>query len=123
MVALLSRLVLVVRSGFKSQARLKVENIVLRQQVIVLNRKSRRRMSLQNFDRLLLVWLYRLFPWLLDAIVIVKHETLICWHRRGFCAYRRWKARHLGGSPRIDSEMRGLIPRMNRENPFIHANC
>ena len=104
MVALLSRLVLVVRSGFKSQARLKVENIVLRQQVIVLNRNPRRRMSLQNFDRLLLVWLYRL-------------------HRRGFCAYRRWKTRHLGGSPRIDSEMRGLIRRMSRKNPLIHANC
>ena len=101
MVALLSRLVLVVRSGFKSQARLKAENIVLRQQVIVLNRNPRRRISLQNFDRLLLVWLYRLFPSLLDAIVIVKYETLICWHRRGFCAYRRWKTRYLGGSPRL----------------------
>jgi hypothetical protein len=38
---------------------------------------------LWNIDRLLLVWLYRLYPSLLDAIVIVQLETVLRWHRRG----------------------------------------
>jgi transposase InsO family protein len=67
---------------------------------------------------LVMVWLYRLYPSLLDAIIIVQPETVICWHRRGFRAYWRWKSRHVGGRPRIDAEVRALIRRMNRENPL-----
>ena len=73
-------------------------------------------MRLWNIDRLLLVWLYRLYPSFLDSIVIVQPETVLRWHRRGFRAYWRWKSRHVGGRPRIDSEMRALIRRMSREN-------
>ncbi len=72
-------------------------------------------------DRLLLVWLYRLYPSLLDAIVNVQPETVIRWHRRGFRAYWHWKSRHVGGRPRIDSEIRALIRRMSRENPLWGA--
>jgi len=60
---------------------------VLRQQVLVLSRKSGLRARLRNLDRLLLVWLYRLFPSLREAITVVKPETLLRWHRRGFRAY------------------------------------
>jgi hypothetical protein len=42
--------------------------VVLRQQVIVLSRKSPSRVRLRNIDRLILVWLYRLFPSILDVI-------------------------------------------------------
>jgi transposase InsO family protein len=76
---------------------------------------------LWNIDRLLLVWLYRLYPSLLDAIIIVQPETVIRWHRRGFHAYWRWKSRHVAGRPRIASEMRALIRRMSRENPLWGA--
>jgi transposase InsO family protein len=74
-----------------------------------------------NIDRLLFVWLYRLYPSLLDAIIIVQPETVIGWHRRGFRAYWRWKSRNVGGRPRIDAELRALIRRMNRENPLWGA--
>src|SRR5215469_10805978 len=47
---------------FKSRARLEAENLVLRQQLIVLIRELPKRLPLTNLDRLLLVWLYRLFP-------------------------------------------------------------
>jgi len=57
-------------------------------------------------------------PVALGAIIIVHPETVIRWHRRGFRAYWHWKSRHLGGRPRIDSEIRALIRRMNRENPL-----
>jgi hypothetical protein len=62
MFALLTKILLVVRSRLKSRARLEAENIVLRQQVIVLSRKSPSRVWLRNIDRLIFVWMYRLFP-------------------------------------------------------------
>jgi transposase InsO family protein len=93
----------------------------LRQQLVVLRRKCPKQVRPWNIDRLLLVWVYRLYPSLLNAIVIVQPETVIRWHRRGFRAYWRWKSRHVGGRSRIDSEMRALIRRMNRENPLWGA--
>jgi hypothetical protein len=112
---------LAIRSRFMSRARLEAENLLLRQQLIVLRRKSPTRVRLWNIDRLLLVWLYRLYPSLLDAIIIVQPETVLRWHRHGFRAYWRWKSRHVGGRPRIDCEMRALIRRMSRENPLWGA--
>jgi Resolvase, N terminal domain len=55
-----------------------LRNLLLRQQLVVLRRKSPKRVRLWNIDRLLLVWLYRLYPSLLDAIIIVQPETVIC---------------------------------------------
>jgi hypothetical protein len=89
MAAVLTRLMLVLRAGFKSRARLEAENLVLRQQLLVLNRRLQTRLRLRNFDRLILVWRYRVFPSLLDAIIIVKPETVLRWHRRGFRYYWR----------------------------------
>src|ERR1700737_2028827 len=121
MVTFLTQLLLAIRSRFTRRARLEAENLLLRQQLVVLRRKSPTRGRLRNIDRLLLVWLYRLYPSLLDAVIIVQPETVIRWHRRGFRAYWRWKSRHVGGRPRIDSEMRALIRRMSRENPLWGA--
>jgi transposase InsO family protein len=121
MVEFLTKLLLVARSRLRSLARLEAENIVLRRQVIVLSRKSRSRVWLRDIDRLILVWMYRLFPSILNAITVVKPETVIRWHRRGFRAYWRWKSRRRGGRPRIDREIRDLIRRMNQENPLWGA--
>jgi hypothetical protein len=88
--------------------------MVLRQQVIVLSRKSPARVRLRNIDRVILVWLYRLFPSILNAITLVKPETVLGWHRRGFRAFWRWKSRRRVGRPRIDCEIRVLIRRMNK---------
>jgi transposase InsO family protein len=68
-----------------------------------------------------MVWLYRVYPSLLGAVIIVQPETVIRWHRRGFRAYWHWKSRHVGGRPRIDSEIRALIRRMSRDNPLWGA--
>jgi transposase InsO family protein len=115
------KLLLVIRSWVARRARLEAENLILRQQLIVLRRQRPKRVRLLNIDRLLMVWLYRLYPSLLDAIIIVQPETVIRWHQRGFRAYWRWKSRHIAGRPRIDSEVRALIRRMNRENPLWGA--
>src|ERR1700733_1297667 len=101
MVEFLIELLLVARSRLKSRARLGAEILVLRQQVMVLSRKSPSRVSLKNIDRLIFVWLYRLFPSILNALTVIKPETVLRWHRRGFRAYWRWKSRRRGGRPRI----------------------
>ena len=62
MFAFLTKLLLVVRSRLKSRARLEAEILVLRQQVIVLSRKSGSRVWLRNIDRLIIVWIYRPSP-------------------------------------------------------------
>jgi transposase InsO family protein len=77
-------------------------------------------MRLRNIDWLIFVSLYRFFPSILDAVIVVKSETVIRWHRLGFQAWRR-KSRRLGGRPKIDSEIRHLIRRMNWENPLWGA--
>jgi hypothetical protein len=58
----LIKLLLVARTKLKSRARLEAENIVLRQQVIVLSRKTHSHVRLRNIDRLIFAWMYRLFP-------------------------------------------------------------
>jgi hypothetical protein len=62
MLAFLTRLLLIARSRLKSGASLEAENLVLRQQVIVLSRKSRSRVRLRNIDRLIFVWLFDASP-------------------------------------------------------------
>ena len=108
-------------SPFKSKSRLEAENAALRHQVIVLQRRVRGRVQLTNGDRLFLVQLYRWFPSVLNAITIIRPETLIRWHRAGFRRYWRWKSRPLGGRPQIDADLRALIRRMSAENPLWGA--
>jgi hypothetical protein len=60
-------------------------------------------------------------PTIPNAITVVKPETVIGWHRRGFRAYWRWKSSRVGGRPKIDREIRDLIRRMSKENPLWEA--
>jgi hypothetical protein len=97
----------------KSKSRLEAENAALRQQVIVLQRELRGRVRFSNDDRLFFVQLYRWFPSILKAILIIRPETLVRWHRAGFRRYWRWKSCSLGGRPPIGLELRALIRRMS----------
>ena len=87
MLALLTKILFALRSCVEFPASREAEILVLRQQLLVLSRKSRNRARLRNIDRLILVCLSRLFPSVLDAIVVVKPETVLRWHRQGFRAY------------------------------------
>jgi transposase InsO family protein len=108
-------------SHFKSRAELKAEILVLRQQVNVLRRRMPKRPALRNIDRLLFVWLYRWFPSIVDALAIVRPETVIRWHRLGFRAYWRWRSRNRIGRPKVSAELRALIREMSRANPLWGA--
>jgi hypothetical protein len=67
------------------------------------------------------VQLYRLFPSILEALRIIRPETLVRWHRAGFRTYWRWKSRNRGGRPQIDMELRALILEMSHNNPLWGA--
>lgn len=111
MIAFLSLFLHVLISPFKMQARLEAEIVLLRHQLNVLRRRIPSKPKLAVVDRLLFVWLYRLFPSVLNAITIVQPETIIRWHRSGFRLYWRWKPRSRGGRPKVPMEIR----RLNRE--------
>jgi len=88
--------------GFRSRAVLELENLALRHQLHVLRRQRPGRPRLFTIDRLLWVWIYRLWPRCLDTMVLVKPATVVQWHRQGFRLFgagardldgRRWIAR------------------------------
>ncbi len=95
--------------------------LALRQQVAVLKRE-RPRPSLRMVDWVFWVTLSRLWPGWCEALVIVKPETVIGWHRKGFRLFWTWKSRRRkSGRPPLSREVRDLIRRMSRENPLWGA--
>ena len=78
------------RSWFQSRLRLQAEIVALRDQVIVLRRSQKGRVHLRAADRLFWVWLTRLWSGWRSALIIVKPETVLSWHRKGFRWYWTW---------------------------------
>jgi hypothetical protein len=87
----------------------------------VLRRQTPKRPHLNNTDRFLFVWLYRWFPSILEALAIVRPETIIRWHRSGFRAYWRWRSCNRVGRPKISVDLRKLIGEMSCANPLWGA--
>ncbi|WP_154072384.1 helix-turn-helix domain-containing protein [Bradyrhizobium erythrophlei] len=111
---------------FRSRASLQVEILTLRHQLNVLRRKSLRRLTFTSIDRLVFAGLYRLAPGVLDALKIVRPETVIRWHRAGFRAYWRRTSRPRSGRPTTPLEIRQLIREISLANllwgaPRIHG--
>src|SRR6266404_3734390 len=108
-------------SLFRSMGRLEAEIVILRPQLNVLRRRMPSRTRLTLIDRLIFVWLYRLRPSVLSAVVIVQPETVVRWHREGFRLYWRWKSRARGGRPRAPRNLSDLIREMSLANPLWGA--
>jgi hypothetical protein len=107
---------------FRSHASREAEMAFLRQQLLILKRSAPATLRLRNADRLIFVWLYRLFPSLLGAAVIFKPETLVRWHRSGFRLYWRWKSRRRRvGRPAVPAHIRDLVRTISRDNPLRGA--
>src|ERR1700687_623915 len=104
---------------FRTRAFVELENPALRHQLHVLRRQRPGRLRLFAIDRLLWVWLYRLWRRCLEVMFLVKPATVIQWHRQGFRLYWRWHSR--SGRPSVDREVRDLIRQMNRANPLWGA--
>ena len=109
MITILSAFVSLLSFRLRSRAGLELELVALRHQVAVLRRQRKGRLRFFSTDRLLWVWLYRIWPQVLDTMVLVKPATIIQWHRKGFRLYWRWRSRHLG-RPKMGTEIRDLIP-------------
>src|SRR6266849_9526671 len=77
-------------AAFKSRAALHLENLALRHQLGVL-RRSVKRPTLTSADRLLWAWLCEAWSDWRSALVIVKPETVIGWHRKGFRLFWTWR--------------------------------
>ena len=121
MVSIARLLLLQILACLKSRAELRAENLMLRHQVDILLRSSPKRVRTTSADRLRFVWLYRLWPMSIQAVMIVQPKTLLRWHREGFRWYWRWKSRPRGGRPRVSPEIRQLVRRMSWENPLWGA--
>jgi putative transposase len=91
---------LALRVFFRARRDTALEILALRQQVAVLKRK-RPRPPLNSGDWLFWTTLRRIWPHWADALLIVRPETVIGWHRAGFRLYWRWRSRPRGGRPRI----------------------
>ncbi len=105
----------------KSRERIEAENLALRHQLNIVSRSARKRVWLCKSDRLLFIWLYRLWPGVLGSVVIIQPETVVRWHRRGFKAFWRWKSRGRPGRPKIPREVRDLIRQISLANPLWGA--
>jgi hypothetical protein len=106
------------RDCCRTRAALQAEILAPRHQLLVLQRSSRRhRLRLGWADRVLWAWLSRLWNDWQSALLIVKPETVIAWHRRGFRLYWTWKSRRCEGRPTVSPEVRNLIRQMSLANP------
>jgi putative transposase len=102
-------------SVVKSRTALQLENLALRHQITVLQRSAKKRPRLQRADRLLWVWMSRVWEDWRSSLVIVKPETVVAWHRNAFRLFWTWKIRRgKTGRPTVPREVRDLI---SRENP------
>src|SRR5438034_1058575 len=111
-------LLLSLRDCFRARAFLQAEILALRHQLLVLQRSNRgHKLRLGWADRVLWVWLSRLWNDWRSALLLVKPETVIAWHRQGFRLYWRWKSRCGEGRPTVSPEVRNLIRHMSLANP------
>src|ERR1700731_4092647 len=122
MITIVSALLAVLSFRFRSRASLELELVALRHQLAVLRRQRPGRLRILATDRLLWMWLYRIWPRALNAMVLVKPATVIQWHRKGFRLYWRWRSRSRSvGRPKVSSETRDLIRQMSMANPLWGA--
>lgn len=121
MTSVLISLLAMVRGVVRSRAALHLEVLALRHQLQVLQRSRPRRLRLAKMDRWLWAWLSRSWSGWRTALVIVKPETVIGWHRQGFRLFWTWKSRPRGGRPPIPLDVRTLIGTMSRDNPLWGA--
>ena len=105
-------------SSISSRKNLVLENLALREQLLVLHAKRpRRRLSTRH--KLFWIALRRLWSGWQKPLVLVTPRTVIAWHQAGFRLYWKWLSRtqRTGGRKPTRREIRELIYRMAAENP------
>jgi putative transposase len=105
----------------QSRASLHLEIIALRHQLAVVHRSRRSRLRFTSANRILWAWLSHTWPGWHSAVHVIKPETVIAWHRRGFRWFWTWKGRHRIGRPAVPHDVRALIREMSTANPLWSA--
>jgi putative transposase len=123
--SVIASVLLTLGASFRDRTALRLEILALRHQLNVVNRSRPQRLRLTRTDRLLWVWLSCVWEGWRGVIVIVKPETVLAWHRRGFRLFWTWKSRRRLGRPAVPQEIRQLIRTMAEANslwgaPRIH---
>jgi hypothetical protein len=103
MIALVWFVLAVLISPFKSKSRLEAENAALRHQLAQVEGEG----PAYEQRPVVLRPALSLVPIDLQVFTIIRPETLVRWHRAGFCHYWRWKSQRRGGRPPIDAELLG----------------
>jgi putative transposase len=117
MMSVLVSLLPTLRTWARSRAALQLEVLALRHQPQVLQRSQHRRLQLAQADRWLWVVLSRVLTGWRTTLVIVKPETVIAWHQRGFRLWWAWRSRRRIGRPTVPTDIRTLIRDMAKANP------
>jgi putative transposase len=99
---------------FRSRTSLSAEVLFLRKQLAFYEERQVQPRRLDDSAGFSLILWSRFCNWK-EALVIVKPETLIGWHREGFQLF--WKGKSQAGRPRIPENIRKLIVQMAQENP------
>jgi hypothetical protein len=107
-----------VGAALRDRSDLLAEHLLLRHQLAVLTRPTRRRPRLRTRDRLLWVLARRLRRDWREHLVLVRPETVVRWHRHAWRLFWRWRSRTRLGRPRLSQEVRELIAAMARDNPL-----
>ena len=107
MMSVLLSFLLTLRASARSRVALELEILALRHQLQVLQRTRPRRLRLAKADRWLWVVLSRFWTGWRTALVIVKPETVVAWHRQGFRLW--WTGRRRMGRPTVPADVRALI--------------
>src|SRR5258706_8689986 len=103
------------RIALRSRVALAAENLFLRKQLALYQERKVKRSPTSITLRWTMAGLGKLFAWR-DALVIVKPDTFLRWHREAFRLFWRWKSRP-SGRPALPKNIRTLIRKMDRENP------
>jgi hypothetical protein len=98
----------------RSNRSIKAENLFLRRQLALYIERGVKPCRIDLATRIGLTLLSRFFNWR-DALVVVRPETLIRWHRAGWKLF--WRLESRPGRPPIPPELQALIRRIANENP------
>ncbi len=99
----------------RGKSELVAENALLRQQLIILRRQSKRPVCTKR-DRILLVLLAKTIRAWRQALLIVQPETLLRWHRQGFRHFWKQKSKTTAKQAKVAAETIALIKEMTRNN-------
>jgi len=101
--------------ALRSTSAVEAENLFLRRQLVLYIERGLKPRRVDSVTRIVLTILSRFFDWR-DALVMVRPETLLRWHKHGWRLFWRLKSRP--GRRPIPPRLQGLIRQMARENPL-----